>query len=55
MITVSHLDVRESENLIRASDMNVLWTRQVVFSYWGFRRENSQPEVAVCIIYKKNI
>lgn len=55
MITVSHLGVRESENLIRASDMNVLWTRQVVFSYWGFRRENSQPEVAVCIIYKKNI
>ena len=30
----------ESQHLIKASDMNMLWTRRVVFSYWDFRREN---------------
>lgn len=38
--------------------MNMLWTRQVVFSYWDFRRENSyacscclQPHVSNLYVY----
>lgn len=31
--------------------MNMLWMRQVVFSYWDFRKEYSYAVVAVCIIY----